>query len=214
VGVVIGTAPLVIAVIFPLANGRAPAKSVIAAAVVVTAGAAIAQADTGNGQGWSVLGLLLSLGALAGIVGSTVLAAPLLPRLGGVTVTVYACGIAAAQLLVAAALVNMSSGTEVLRTPTRTELAALLYLAVAVTAVVFLIWFAAMERLGVERLGLFNGLIPIASLIAVAISSTGTVTGVRVLGALAVLAGLVFGLSRDPATPDATQTRTPAVEHA
>src|SRR5262249_29723450 len=44
-----------------------------------------------------------------------------------------------------------------LRTPTATQLAALSYLAVAVTAVVFLAWYAAMTRLGVDRTGLFNG---------------------------------------------------------
>jgi drug/metabolite transporter (DMT)-like permease len=108
---------------------------------------------------------------------------------------VHACGLAGAQLLAAAALVRLAGGPPVLLPPTATELAALMYLAVAVTAVVFLAWYAAIERLGVARTGLFNGLIPVASLVAVAVVGTGTVTPTLVLGAVAVLAGLLFGLT-------------------
>jgi hypothetical protein len=61
--------------------------------------------------------------------------------------------------------------------------------------VVFLAWYAALERLGVARTGLFNGLIPVASLAAVAVVGTGTVTSSLVLGAVAVLAGLLVGLT-------------------
>jgi hypothetical protein len=142
--------------------------------------------------------------ALAAVAASSLLAAPLLPRLGGLTVTMYGCGLAAGQLFTAAALVRLAGGPPVLRPPTGTELAALVYLAVAVTAVVFLAWFAAVQRLGVERAGLFNGLIPVASLVAVAVSGTGTVTGVRLAGALGVLAGLVLGLGSDRAAPSLT----------
>jgi drug/metabolite transporter (DMT)-like permease len=119
-----------------------------------------------------------------------------LPRLGALAVSVYACGLAGTQLLAAAALVRLAGGPPVLLPPTTTELAALVYLAVAVTAVVFLAWYAAVERLGVARTGLFNGLIPVASLAAVAVVGTGTVTSSLVLGAVAVLAGLLFGLRR------------------
>jgi hypothetical protein len=98
-------------------------------------------------------------------------------------------------LLAAAALVRLAGGPPVLLPPTATELAALTYLAVAVTAVVFLAWYAAVERLGVARTGLFNGLIPVASLAAVAVVGTGTVTSTLVLGAVAVLAGLLIGLA-------------------
>jgi drug/metabolite transporter (DMT)-like permease len=175
VGVVIGAAPLLIALAGPIAAGRRPAGRVLVAAAVVAAGAAAGQVDGGTGRSWSVAGLLLSLGALA--------------------VSVYACGLAGAQLLAAAALVRLAGGPPVLLPPTASELAALMYLAVAVTAVVFLAWYAAVERLGVARTGLFNGLIPVASLAAVAVVGTGTVTSSLVLGAVAVLAGLLFGLT-------------------
>jgi drug/metabolite transporter (DMT)-like permease len=110
-------------------------------------------------------------------------------------VSVYACGIAGGLLLAAAALVDLAGGPPVVAVPTATELAALTYLAVAVTAVVFLLWYAAVERLGVARAGLFNGLIPVTSLAAVAVVGTGEVTGTLVLGAVAVLAGLLVGLT-------------------
>jgi drug/metabolite transporter (DMT)-like permease len=84
------------------------------------------------------------------------------------------------------------------RTPTPTQLAALSYLAVAVTAVVFLAWYAAMQRLGVDRTGLFNGLIPIASLAAVALAGTGTIAPFQIPAALTVLTGVILGLRRTP----------------
>ncbi len=62
------------------------------------------------------------------------------------------------------------------------------YLAVLVTAVVFVAWYAAVQRLGVERTGLFTGLIPIASMTAVAVVGTSTITGMGLAGAVAVLA--------------------------
>ena len=90
------------------------------------------------------------------------------------------------------------------RMPTATQLAALAYLTIAVTAVVFIAWFGAMERLGADRTGLFNGLIPVTSLAAVVLTGTGTLTPLRLLGALAVLAGVILGLGRVPQDPAGT----------
>jgi drug/metabolite transporter (DMT)-like permease len=99
-------------------------------------------------------------------------------------------------LLAAAAVTHCAGGTPILRTPTATQLVALAYLTIAITALVFIAWCGAMERLGVDRTGLFNGLIPVTSLAAVALTGTGTITPLRFLGALAVLAGVILGLSR------------------
>jgi drug/metabolite transporter (DMT)-like permease len=194
VGVIIGAAPLIITIAGPAAAGRRPPGRVLAASGVVTAGAVISQLASTTGL--SLAGLLLSAGALAGVAGTSLLATPLLPRLGALAVTIYACGLAAAQLLAAAVLVRLAGGPPVLRPLTGTELAALLYLAVAVTAVVFVAWFSAVERLGAERTGLFNGLIPIASLIAVTVIGAGAVTGMQLAGALSVLAGVTLGLTQ------------------
>jgi drug/metabolite transporter (DMT)-like permease len=104
-------------------------------------------------------------------------------------------------LLAAGAVASSAGGPPILRTPTATQLAALSYLTVAVTAVVFLTWYAAMRRLGVDRTGLFNGLIPIASLPAVALAGTGTITQLQCLAALTVLAGVTLGLGHTPQAP-------------
>jgi hypothetical protein len=61
-----------------------------------------------------------------------------------------------------------------------------------------------MARLGVDRTGLFNGLIPVTSLAAVVLTGTGTITPLRSLGALAVLAGVILGLGRVPPGPAGT----------
>jgi drug/metabolite transporter (DMT)-like permease len=201
VGVVIGAAPLVIVIAAAVAGGNRPTRRVLLAAAVVTAGSAAAQLGGATGLTWSGTGLLLSAGALGGAAGSTLLAAPVLPRLGALAVTIYTCGLAGILLLAAAAVARSAGGPPILRTPTATQLAALSYLAVAVTAVVFITWYAAMTRLGVNRTGLFNGLIPIASLAAVALTGTGTITPLQCLAALTVLAGVILGLGRPPQVP-------------
>src|SRR5215468_8501547 len=204
VGVVIGAAPLVIVIAAAVAARKRPTRRVLFAAAVVTAGSAAAQLGGATGPTWSATGLLLSAGALGGAAGSSLLAAPVLPRLGPLAVTIYACGLAGILLLAAAAVASCAGGPPILRTPTATQLTALSYLAVVVTAVVFLAWYAAMKRLGVDRTGLFNGLIPIASLAAVALTGTGTVTPLQCLAALTVLAGVILGLGRTPQVPAGT----------
>jgi drug/metabolite transporter (DMT)-like permease len=196
VGVIIGAAPLVIIIAAAITARRRPTRQVLLAAAVVTAGSAAAQLGGATGPTWSAAGLLWSAGALGGVVGSSLLAAPLLPRLGALAVTVYACGLAGILLLAAATVIHVAGGPPILRTPTATQLAALAYLTIAITALVFIAWYGAMERLGVDRTGLFNGLIPVTSLAAVALTGTGTITPPRLLGALAVLAGVLLGLSR------------------
>jgi drug/metabolite transporter (DMT)-like permease len=204
VGIVIGAAPLVIVIAAAVGAGTRPTRRVLLAAAVVTAGSAAAQLGGGTGLTWSGTGLLLSAGALGGAAGTSLLAAPVLPRLGPLAVTIYACGLAGILLLAAAAVASSAGGPPILRIPTATQLAALSYLAVAVTAVVFLAWYAAMKRLGVDRTGLFNGLIPIASLAAVALTGTGTITPLQFLAALTVLAGVILGLGRTPQVPAGT----------
>jgi drug/metabolite transporter (DMT)-like permease len=99
---------------------------------------------------------------------------------------------------------HFAGGPPILRTPTATQLAALAYLTIAITALVFVAWYGAMERLGVDRTGLFNGLIPVTSLAAVTLTGTGTITPPRLLGAVAVLAGVILGLSRARQVPAGT----------
>ncbi|MFJ4783821.1 hypothetical protein [Streptomyces sp. NPDC088794] len=71
---------------------------------------------------------------------------------------------------------------------------ALAFLALGVTAVVFLLWYAAVERLGAGRAGLFNGLIPFASLLALFVTGAGGAETSQIAGAALVLVGVVIGL--------------------
>jgi len=203
VGVVIGAAPLVIVLAGSVAARRRPSGRLVLAALVVTAGAVIAQLGTGGGA-IDPLAVVLSLGALAGAVGMTVLAAPVLPRLGALAATVYSCALAGVMLLIAGSVTGSITSADLLRMPSATEFGALIYLTVLVTAVVCVCWFAAMDRLGAARTGLFNGVIPVASLAAVALVGVGHVSALQAVGALAVLVGVVLGLTADrPVKPAA-----------
>jgi drug/metabolite transporter (DMT)-like permease len=204
VGVIIGAAPLVIIIAAAITARRRPTHRVLLAAAIVTAGSAAAQLGGPTGPAFSASGLLWSAGALGGAVGTSLLAAPVLPRLGALAVTIYACGLAGLLLLAAAAVAYFAGGPPILRTPSPAQLAALAYLTIAVTALVFIAWYGALERLGVDRTGLFNGLIPVTSLAAVALTGTGTITPLRLLAALAVLAGVILGLSSARQVPAGT----------
>ncbi|MPZ88924.1 MAG: EamA family transporter [Nitriliruptorales bacterium] len=188
VGVVIGATPLVLAAAGPLLDGRRPTRRVIAAALVVVAGAAAAQGGPGT---VTMTGLLLAVGALACESLFSLLAVPLLPRLGPVALSGYACSIAAVLLLATGV---GTGGGDVFAVPTLAEAGALVYMAVA-TAVAFVCWYSSLQRLGVERAGLFAGLIPVSALVTTVAIGTGTAGPLRIAGTAVVASGLVFGLS-------------------
>src|SRR4051812_39436388 len=85
IGTVVGAIPIVLALVGPLTERRRPATRTVAAATVVTLGAGIA---AGFGGG-SLHGVLLATGALAGEVAFSLLALPLLPKLGPLKVAAY-----------------------------------------------------------------------------------------------------------------------------
>ncbi|NYD46742.1 drug/metabolite transporter (DMT)-like permease [Actinomadura luteofluorescens] len=187
VGTVIATVPIVLAVVGPLLDGRRPAPAIIAAACVVAAGAALAN-GLGSGSG---RGLLLSLGALAGEVGFSLLAVPLLPRLGPLRVSAYSAALAVPMLL-AAGLV--ADGTALLRVPTPGELAGFAYLSIVVTTIAFLLWYDAIGRLGADRAGLCAGLIPVSAVVTTVALGIGRPEPADLAGAALVAAGVVVGL--------------------
>lgn len=183
VGTVLGTVPLWLA----FAGGR-PAPRLLAGAVVVVAGATLA---TGLGSG-NLPGLLWALGALAGEVCFSLLALPLLPRLGAIRVSTYATVLAVPML---AAIGLFQEGTGVLRVPTAAEALGLGYLAVVVTVVAFLLWYTSLPRLGPGRAGLFAGLIPVGAIITGVVLGIATPTAYDLAGAGLVIAGILAGLS-------------------
>jgi drug/metabolite transporter (DMT)-like permease len=194
IGTVVGSVPIVLAIAAPLMDGRRPARRTVVAAAVVTAGAGVA-----NGLGGGSLpGLLLALGALAGEVCFSLLAIPLLPRLGAVRVSAYSAA-AAVPMLFAAGLV--ADGTGVVRTPTWSEAAGFTYLSLVVTAGAFILWYDALGRIGADRAGLFAGLIPVSAVATTMALGLRTPGMPELAGALLVGLGVVLGLRRSADRP-------------
>ncbi|MEV4757573.1 DMT family transporter [Micromonospora sp. NPDC049559] len=207
VGTVIGAAPLGLALIAPLARGVRPTYRIVAAAAVVVAGTALVQ-GTGRADG---TGLLASLGALAGEVLFSLLAAAVLPRLGAVRVAAYSCALAVPLLLLAAV---PAGEVPRWRVPTATEAVTLGYLALMMTVVAFLAWFTGLRRLGVERAGMIVGLMPVATLVTAAVQAGRWPDPGQAAGVLVVAAGLAVGLTgvrpSPPVADPAAATRLPA----
>ncbi|MFF4520783.1 DMT family transporter [Streptomyces bluensis] len=189
-GVFVGCAPVVVAVVVPLMEGRRPQRLVLYGASLVAAGAFTV-------QGWGRTdgaGIAFSVGALAGEVGFAVLAVPVLRPLGPRLLSATVCGIAAIESAVAGIL---TEGTAWLRTPDPTETAALLWQAVVVTVIGFVCWYMGMQRLGAERATLFSGLIPVAAACTAPLVGTGSFGLAQALGSALVGAGVALG-SRAP----------------
>ncbi|MFJ8980655.1 DMT family transporter [Streptomyces sp. NPDC102282] len=195
IGTVVGAIPIVLALVGPLTERRRPAARTVGAAAVVTLGAAVA-AGLGGG---SLHGVLLSLGALVGEVAFSLLALPLLSKLGPLRVAAYPAALAVPMLLAASIVLD---GTSSLRLPTPTEATAFGYLGVLVTATAFFLWYDALRRLGAARAGLFAGLVPVGALVTTVALGLGEAGLADVAGALLVTAGVLIGL-RQPAVTDA-----------
>ncbi len=189
-GVAVASVPLLLAVAGPLLERRRPRARVLAAAVVVTAGAALVQ-GLGRADG---TGLAWALVVLACEAAFTLLAVPVLGRHGPWGVSVHTTWLAAAGFAVWG-LTTEGPGA-VLRLGA-TELLAVAFLAVGVTAIAFVLWYATVTRLGAGRAGLLTGIAPVAA------AATGVVLGGPLpappvwAGIAVVAAGLVLGMGAD-----------------
>lgn len=194
VGVIIGCVPIVLAFAGPLLAGRRPLPGVIAAAVLVAAGAAIVQYAGGE---LSALGLLFALGALACEAAFSLLAVPVLDRLGPLSVSAYACLFAVPML----AVWSLAADGLALPSPSTDEALAFAYLGLAVTCGGFLLWYTALGLLGVERAGLFSGVLPISALVCSAAIGAAEITPGRLVGVAVVAAGVTLGMRLAPSPP-------------
>jgi drug/metabolite transporter (DMT)-like permease len=188
VGTTVGTVPVVLALVGPLLARSRPSWRVLAAATVVVAGATV---TSGLGSG-SLAGLAYSVGALACEACFSLLALPLLPTLGPVRVSAYSQALAVPVLL---AVGLAADGGGLLRMPTAAEAAALLYLALVVSAGAFILWYDALPRLGADRAGLFAGLVPVGAIATTVLLGLGAPTATELGGAALVIAGLLVGLT-------------------
>lgn len=185
-GVFVGCAPILVAVLVPLLEGRRPARAVLYAAALVAAGAFTV-------QGWGrtdAAGILCSVGALAGEVGFAVIAVPVLRPLGPKLLSATVCVIAAVE---AAVLGVLFDGGGFLRVPTAGETAALLWQAAVVTVVGFVCWYMGMQRIGAERATLFSGLIPVSAALTAPLAGTGSYGLAQAAGSCLVGLGVAIG---------------------
>lgn len=185
-GVFVGCAPIVVAVLVPLLDGRRPTRPVIYAAGLVAAGAFTV-------QGWGrtdLAGILCSVGALAGEVGFAVIAVPVLRPLGPRLLSATVCVIAAVESVVLGLLLD---GGGFLPMPTGGEALALLWQAAVVTVIGFVCWYMGLQRIGAERATLFCGLVPVSAALTAPLVGTGSYGVAQAAGSCLVGLGVAFG---------------------
>ncbi|WP_030853567.1 EamA family transporter [Streptomyces sp. NRRL S-475] len=185
-GVFVGCAPVVVAVLVPLLDGRGPQRTVLYGALLVAVGAFTV-------QGWGRTdgaGIAFSACALAGEVGFAVLAVPLLRPLGPRQLSAAVCAVAALE---SAAIGLTADRGAWLRRPDGVETAALLWQAVVVTVVGFVCWYMGMQRIGAERATLFSGLIPVAAACTAPLVGTGSYGLPQAVGSALVGLGVALG---------------------
>ena len=198
-GVAVASVPLLLAVIAPVIDRRRPALRLIAAAMVVTAGAALVQAGgrtDRSGLAWAAVVLLCE-------TAFTMLAVPILRRLGAWSLSVHTTGIGAVLLAGLGAAVD---GPAAAGTLSGGNLLTLGYLAIVVTGLGFVLWYSAVNSLGAARAGLLTGMAPLAA------AGTGVLLGGPLprpavwAGVAAVATGLATGLRTGSAS---TGVKTP-----
>jgi len=197
VGTIVGGTPLVLALVGPLLRRQRPAGRLVGAAAVVIVGGALVHGG-GSADG---VGLAAAVGTLAGEVLFSLLAVPLLPRLGPLRVSTLSCALATPMLAVALVLAGEPARW---RLPTPTEVLGYAYLGGLLTVVAFLAWYGGLNRLGPERAGLFVGLLPPVSLAVAALIDRQPPAAVQVVGVLLAAAGLAAGLrapAHEPTAP-------------
>jgi len=189
IAVAVACVPVLLGVVGPLLERRSPHRRVVLAALVVTAGSLLV-VGTGRtdavGVGWAAV-------ALACEAGFTLLAVPVLPRHSAWGVSVHSVWMGAAMFLV---LGVATEGPRAAWDLGVSDLAAVAYLAVLVTAVAFVLWYSSVAMLGAGPAGLLAGIAPISAAVTGMVLAGG-VPGIAVWAGMAVVAvGLVVGLTR------------------
>lgn len=186
--VLIGAVPLVLLVADSVRLRRWPSPLLLIGAMLVVVGAALVQGGgraSPEGLAWAAVALLCE-------AAFTLLAVPVLGRIGAIGVSIHTTWIAALLLGGLALLVDGAGALPPMDTG---ELTAVAYLAVVLTALAFLLWYSAVGSLGPATAGLFAGLIPIAAALSGVIPGLTTVTPAVIGGSLIVGAGIAVGLA-------------------
>jgi drug/metabolite transporter (DMT)-like permease len=188
-GVAVACVPAVLALIGPLLEGGRPRTAAVAAALVVTCGAGLVQ-GLGRTDGVGVAWAVAVFGCEAAF---TLLAIPVLGRHGPWGVSVHATWLATVMF---ATLGAVHEGPAAIARLTRADWLAVGYLAVAVTAAAFVLWYSSVSRLGASRAGLLTGIAPVAAAVS-GVLLGGPAPRPLVWGGMAVVAaGLTLGLRK------------------
>lgn len=217
VATVIGASPLALATTSAIAQRRRPPSSLIVGALMVTAAVAISQQrssvtpqhPTTQTSLDTTVALGLCLATMACEVAFSLIATPLLPRLGAWNVSAWACS-AAVPLLGAAALV--APGPDLVM-PNRTEALAIAWLAVVTMAIAFGIWYSAVGRLGAGSAGLLTGVIPLGALGAHSLPTASAPSPVAAAAAILACCGIALGLVGAPSADSRSTAPHPHPEH-
>ncbi len=158
-GVAVACVPAVLAAVGPLLEGARPRSRAVLAGLVVTGGAALVQ-GVGRSDAAGIAWAVVVFGCEAAF---TLLAVPVLGRHGPWGVSVHSTWIAA--VLFAAAGLGREGPGAVLRLDGADWLA-IAYLAAAVTALAFVMWYSCVSMLGPGRAGLLTGVAPAAAAVS------------------------------------------------
>lgn len=188
VAVFIGVVPLVLLLAEAVRLRRRPPPLLAAGAVLVVVGAVLVQ---GGGR-TTVEGIAWAVVALACEAAFTLLAVPVLGRLGPVGVSIHTCWLAALML---GGLALVIDGTVALPTMHDGAIVALAYLALIQTALAFSLWYSSVGILGPAVAGLFAGIMPIAAAVTGLVPGLTTLTPVVIGGSVLVGVGIALGLS-------------------
>lgn len=208
IAVAVASVPVVLGILGPWLERRAPSRQVLLAAPVVVTGAALVE-GTGRTDAAGVAWAALALGCEAAF---TLLAVPVLGRHTPWGVSVHASRLGTVLFAV---LGVTREGPTAAAELTWAQWAAVGYLALLVTAAAFVLWYSTVRTVGTGRAGLLTGIAPLAA------AAVGTATGSGLpgpsvwLGIAVVIGGLVGGLraSRAPgaaASVDAVARTAPS----
>jgi drug/metabolite transporter (DMT)-like permease len=189
-GVAVACVPALLALIGPLLEGSRPRARLVAAALVVTCGAALVQ---GLGR-TDALGLAWAAVVLSCEAAFTLLAIPVLGRHGPWGVSVHTTWLAAVMF---AAIGGVREGPAAAARLGYHDWLAVAYLGVAVTAVAFVLWYSSVGRLGASRAGLLTGVAPVAAAAAGVLLGGPAPRPLVWAGIAVVAAGLTLGLRAD-----------------
>ena len=186
-GVAVACVPALLAVAGPLLEGSRPRALVVAAGLVVTCGAALVEGvgrTDATGIAWAVVVFCCE-------AAFTLMAVPVLGRHGPWGVSVHSTWLAAV-LFAVLGLVREGPGAA-LRLDGADWLA-IGYLAVAVTAVAFVLWYSSVGLLGASRAGLLTGVAPAAAAVTGVLLGGPAPRPLVWAGMAVVGAGLAVGL--------------------